>query len=87
MSVCTQCPRRCGVDRARGEYGECASPDHIRIARAALHLWEEPAISGTRGSGTIFFSGCNLRCVYCLRPLVPPSRTSFPGNVCSMELS
>jgi putative pyruvate formate lyase activating enzyme len=65
MSVCTQCPRRCGVDRARGEYGACSSPDHIRIARAALHLWEEPAVSGTRGSGTIFFSGCNLHCVYC----------------------
>ena len=65
MSICMQCPRRCGVDRARGEYGSCNSPDHIRIARAALHLWEEPAVSGTRGSGTIFFSGCNLRCVYC----------------------
>lgn len=65
MSVCNQCPRRCGVDRARGEYGVCDSPDRIRIARAALHLWEEPAVSGTRGSGTIFFSGCNLRCVYC----------------------
>lgn len=65
MSVCTQCPRRCGVDRARGEYGVCGTSDRIRIARAALHLWEEPAVSGTRGSGTIFFSGCNLRCVYC----------------------
>lgn len=65
MSVCIQCPRRCGVDRARGEYGVCGSSNIIRIARAALHLWEEPAVSGTRGSGTIFFSGCNLRCVYC----------------------
>ena len=65
MSVCMQCPRRCGVDRARGEYGVCDSPDRIRIARAALHVWEEPAISGTRGSGTVFFSGCSLRCVFC----------------------
>ena len=65
MSVCIQCPRRCGVDRARGEYGKCGVSSTIRIARAALHLWEEPAVSGSRGSGTIFFSGCNLRCVYC----------------------
>lgn len=65
MSVCMQCPRRCGVDRARGEYGVCGSADRVRIARAALHLWEEPVVSGKRGSGTIFFSGCNLHCVYC----------------------
>ena len=65
MSICIQCPRRCGVDRARGEYGKCGVSSTIRIARAALHLWEEPAVSGSRGSGTIFFSGCNLRCVYC----------------------
>ena len=65
MSICMQCPRRCGVDRARGEYGVCGSSDRVRIARAALHLWEEPVVSGKRGSGTIFFSGCNLHCVYC----------------------
>lgn len=62
---CTLCARRCGVDRASGEIGYCRMPAEVRIARAALHEWEEPIISGTRGSGTIFFSGCSLGCVYC----------------------
>ncbi len=61
---CTLCPRRCGIDR-RTERGFCQSGVMPKIARAALHYWEEPCISGTKGSGTIFFSGCNLRCVYC----------------------
>lgn len=65
MSVCQMCPRRCGADRANGKTGYCGVDDTVRIARAALHLWEEPVISGTRGSGTIFFAGCNLRCVFC----------------------
>ncbi len=65
MAECRICPRRCGVDRSAGETGFCGCGDTVRIARASLHLWEEPCISGTRGSGTIFFSGCNLRCVYC----------------------
>ncbi len=59
------CPRRCGVDRTRGEYGACGVPATPRLARAALHLWEEPSISGERGSGTVFFSGCSLGCVFC----------------------
>lgn len=62
---CTLCPRRCNVDRSRGEVGFCGTDSRIKIARAALHYWEESCISGTRGSGTVFFSGCNLRCVYC----------------------
>ncbi|MBO5326515.1 MAG: radical SAM protein [Clostridia bacterium] len=62
---CTLCPRRCGVDRARGEVGYCGMPAEVRVARAALHPFEEPPISGTRGSGTVFFVGCSLRCVYC----------------------
>lgn len=62
--TCTLCPRECGVDRAK-EKGFCGAGDEIKIARAMLHMWEEPCISGTRGSGAIFFSGCNLRCVYC----------------------
>ncbi len=64
-SLCTQCPRRCGVDRAGGRLGFCGAPDGFSVARASLHPWEEPCISGTRGSGTVFFCGCNLRCVYC----------------------
>ncbi|MBR2930449.1 MAG: radical SAM protein [Clostridia bacterium] len=62
---CTLCARRCGVDRTRGERGFCRMPSDVVIARAALHMWEEPVISGTRGSGTVFFSGCSLGCIYC----------------------
>ena len=61
---CTLCPRQCGADRTRAQ-GLCGGGPDIRAARAALHLWEEPCISGTRGSGTVFFSGCPLGCVYC----------------------
>ena len=62
---CTQCPRNCGVDRKAGKIGYCGAPWEFLISRASLHMWEEPSLSGTRGSGTIFFSGCNLRCVFC----------------------
>jgi putative pyruvate formate lyase activating enzyme len=61
---CLQCPRQCGVDR-ESTLGYCLAPWHFSVSRASLHMWEEPSVSGTRGSGTIFFSGCNLRCVYC----------------------
>ena len=64
-SVCTSCPRRCTVNRAAGQVGLCGAPDAFRVARIAPHMWEEPPISGTRGSGTVFFSGCSLRCVFC----------------------
>lgn len=62
---CRLCPRQCGADRENGERGFCGAPSDIRIARAALHFWEEPCISGENGSGTVFFSGCTMRCVYC----------------------
>ena len=64
--ICTLCPRNCGALRTpdRGE-GFCAMPAGLRVARAALHRWEEPPISGTNGAGTVFFSGCTLRCSYC----------------------
>lgn len=62
--ICSSCPRKCNVDR-NTSVGFCLSPDKFRVARAALHYWEEPCISGVNGSGTVFFSGCNLRCVYC----------------------
>lgn len=61
---CEICPRNCAVDRER-EVGYCGAAAFARIARAALHFYEEPAISGTHGSGTVFFSGCNMRCIFC----------------------
>ncbi len=64
MSTCTLCPRRCAVDRAE-RTGFCSVGSVPTVARAALHFFEEPCISGTRGSGTVFFTGCNLRCVFC----------------------
>ena len=63
-SLCTACPRNCKINRSES-VGFCGVTDTFRVARAALHHWEEPCISGTRGSGTVFFSGCNLKCVYC----------------------
>ena len=62
--ICNQCPRKCNTDR-ESTLGFCKSPQHFRVSRAALHFWEEPCISGENGSGTVFFSGCNLRCVFC----------------------
>ena len=64
MSICDLCPRRCGIDR-NVRSGYCGMTDELKLARAGLHFWEEPVISGDRGSGTVFFSGCNLRCVFC----------------------
>ena len=63
--LCNMCPRECNVERGLGKTGFCKVPNVIKVARAALHFWEEPCISGEEGSGTVFFSGCNLRCVYC----------------------
>lgn len=62
---CGLCPRRCGARRREGARGACGATAELRLARAALHFWEEPPISGERGSGAIFFSGCPLRCAYC----------------------
>lgn len=62
--LCNICPRKCNIDR-RIDKGFCKSSDTIRIARANLHMWEEGCISGAEGSGTIFFTGCNLRCIFC----------------------
>lgn len=63
-SRCTLCPRRCGADRIK-TIGRCQCGTEIRVARAALHPWEEPCISGTNGSGTVFFAGCALGCIFC----------------------
>lgn len=64
MYICSQCPRKCSVDRS-ASVGICGVGQNYKVARAALHYWEEPCISGENGSGTIFFSGCPLKCVYC----------------------
>lgn len=61
---CSICPRKCNADRSRA-LGFCRAPDKFKLARAALHYWEEPCISGKSGSGAVFFSGCNLRCAFC----------------------
>lgn len=71
---CKLCPRECGVNREKNECGSCGVTAKLRIARAALHFWEEPCISGERGSGAIFFSGCNLRCVFCQNYVISSCR-------------
>ncbi|MBX9136189.1 MULTISPECIES: radical SAM protein [unclassified Clostridium] len=65
LEKCNLCMRNCNVNRNKGVKGLCNSTNNIRIARAALHFWEEPCISGENGSGTVFFSNCNLKCVFC----------------------
>lgn len=65
LNNCTLCPHNCKVNRQNGEIGRCKCNDKIKIALASLHMFEEPCISGTNGSGTIFFSNCNLNCIYC----------------------
>lgn len=64
-SACNWCPRSCGANRAAAERGVCGADDALLVARAALHFWEEPPISGDAGSGTVFFSNCSLHCSYC----------------------
>ena len=78
-SRCALCPRRCGADRAAGQAGYCGAAGTLKVARAALHFWEEPCISGTRGSGTVFFSGCALKCCYCQN--YPVSAESFGREI------
>ena len=81
---CTLCPRACGVDRAAGERGFCQMPDHILAARAALHYWEEPVISGSFGSGAVFFSGCTLRCAFCQNGVI--SQENFGKELSTKKL-
>ena len=82
MALCELCPRKCRVDRSKAK-GFCGESDKIRIARIAPHFFEEPPISGSRGSGTVFFSGCTLRCVYCQNKDI--SRTNAFGKEYSKE--
>lgn len=65
LNHCRLCPRCCGVNRNKGERGFCGADSTVRVGRASLHYWEEPCLSGERGSGTVFFSYCTLQCVYC----------------------
>jgi putative pyruvate formate lyase activating enzyme len=65
LDSCKLCPRNCGVNRLKGQIGFCQSGIGVKVARVSLHHWEEPCISGARGSGTVFFSECNLKCVFC----------------------
>lgn len=81
---CKLCPRRCKADRTR-TVGFCRSDSHVKVARAALHPWEEPCISGTNGSGTVFFSGCTLRCCFCQN--YPISHESFGKEISIQELA
>ena len=82
MALCELCPRKCRVDRSSAR-GFCGESDKIRIARIAPHFFEEPPISGTNGSGTVFFSGCTLRCVYCQNKDI--SKTNALGKEYSKE--
>lgn len=81
---CTLCPRRCGVDRTRGQLGFCKMPGRIHAARAGVHYWEEPVISGSFGSGAVFFSGCTLKCAFCQNYDI--SQENFGKPMTSAEL-
>lgn len=79
---CLLCPRKCGINRRTGQTGVCGVLSEIKVARAALHYWEEPCISGKRGSGAVFFSGCSLHCVFCQNREISDGKA---GKVISKE--
>lgn len=78
---CQLCPRNCKIDRRAGEKGICGMSETMYIARASLHQWEEPCLSGTRGSGTVFFSGCPLHCVYCQNKKIAEGKRGVPISI------
>lgn len=78
---CGLCPRRCPVERGAGERGFCGMTEEVFVARVAPHFWEEPCISGKNGSGTVFFSGCSLRCVYCQNYKIAAGKAGKPMSV------
>lgn len=80
MKHCTLCPRKCGVDRT-AQVGYCKMPAELMAARAALHMWEEPCISGEEGSGTVFFSGCNMGCVFCQNGTIADGIVAKPLSI------
>lgn len=79
---CLLCPRKCGINRSTGQTGVCGVSSEIKVARAALHYWEEPCISGKKGSGAVFFSGCSLHCVFCQNREISDGKA---GKVISKE--
>lgn len=81
MQNCTLCPRHCHADRLSGQTGYCGQTSILTAARAALHFWEEPCLSGENGSGTVFFSGCNLRCVFCQNHDIALGRAGQPITI------
>ncbi len=81
MKKCVLCPRMCGADRTSGQTGYCKMPAQVMAARAALHMWEEPCISGEAGSGTVFFSGCNMGCVFCQNRTIAVGETAKPITI------
>ncbi|MBR2782714.1 MAG: 4Fe-4S cluster-binding domain-containing protein [Firmicutes bacterium] len=81
MSGCGLCPRRCGARRDQGERGFCGAGPLVRVGLVSLHQWEEPPLSGSRGSGTVFFSGCSLGCVYCQNRAVSRGRAGKDVSV------
>ncbi len=82
LKACRVCPRDCGVNRESSGAGFCRSGGEMRIARAALHFWEEPPLSGDRGSGAVFFTGCSLGCVYCQNwEISGPEKNAPPQNL------
>ena len=85
FSSCKLCPWKCGVDRTKGEKGRCGASNKVKVAKAIPHFGEEPVISGTRGSGTIFFSHCNLKCCYCQNYQI--SHEGMGKNISVEELS
>ena len=82
LERCVLCPRKCGINRKKGQTGYCGMSADIKIARASLHMWEEPCISGENGSGTVFFTGCPLKCVFCQNRNIAIGTT---GKVISVE--
>lgn len=82
MSDCILCPRECHVNRLGGERGYCRETAELVVARAGLHMWEETSISGENGSGTVFFSGCNMRCIFCQNYIISSAKA---GKVITTE--
>ncbi len=82
LEKCTLCPRACTVNRLKGQKGRCHVSAELKVARAALHMWEEPCISGKNGSGAVFFSGCSLGCLYCQNRAISGGES---GAVISIE--
>ena len=85
LACCTLCPRNCHINRNLGQRGFCNANNQVKVARAALHQWEEPCLSGKNGSGTVFFSHCNLKCIFCQNYAI--STQEFGQEVSTHKLS